>query len=150
MSTLSRLHNLARSWLTGTKSAGVVTLASLPMVDWRIGDSADEQDELTEAQRQARQVSIAQMGNSQLVLQVENPDGTKHLVGIELDRGNLRILTYANDSDEVDAIISLTSEGTHVAAGSEEQSFLVSSEKDLLRYSGPAPASFADSPAVRP
>jgi hypothetical protein len=150
MSTLSRLHNLSKSWLTVGKGAPVVALASLPMVDWRIGDSTDEQDELTEAQRLTRQVSITQLGNSQLMLQVDNPDGTRHLVGLEFDRGNLRLLTYANDSEEVDAIISLTSEGTHVAAGSGEQNFLVSREKDLLRHDGPAPASFAVGLAVRP
>ncbi|WP_456718069.1 hypothetical protein [Bradyrhizobium sp. USDA 4350] len=143
---MSRLRNLAKSWLNG---ANDVTL-SIPMFDWRIGDDADEQDELTEAQRQVRNVSITQLGSSQLLLQVDNPDGTRHLVGFELDRGNFRILTYANDSDEVDAIISLTSEGTHVAAGSEDQNFLVSAEKDLLRYGGPAPGSFANIPSIKP
>jgi hypothetical protein len=122
-------------------------IASASMVDWRVGDG--EADQLSDLQKRERLVMLIRNSDSLLFMEVENPDGTKHVVGFEFDRGNFRILTYPNDQDEVAAIVSLTSEGLHIASGSEDQNFVVD-EKGIRGTWEQAPASFADAPTPKP
>lgn len=133
----------------GSRGPADCVMLQVPMVDWRVGEGGEE-DELSDLQKQVRTVTVVKAGAQQLRLEVANPDGTVHLVGLEFDRGNFRILCYPCDREQVAAVVSMTSEGLHIAAGGEDRNFVADEHGRIVPVDGPAPASFALPAAPKP
>lgn len=84
----------------------------IELVDWRVQDKADQ--DLTEQQRQPWRMIVAP-GGWGATIDLIAPDGTRRSVAVEINMGNPKLNTYTG-SDEVDAMVTLGRNSTHVTA----------------------------------
>lgn len=84
----------------------------LELLDWHIQDGAA--DELSDSQRKPWKMVVAP-GGWGATIEFIAPDGTRRSVGIELNLGNPKLTTFTS-GNEVDAIVTLGREATHVTA----------------------------------
>ncbi|AOG02987.1 hypothetical protein [Bosea sp. RAC05] len=133
----------------GMRGDGVERLMTGTVVDWRVSDGADE--DLTEVQKKPWPVEIVKSGYDGLILEFKAPDGTQRQLMIEIEQGNLKILTYRDPevSEQPDCAIHILPEGTAVSSTTTlETGYVLFHEHGSLRESGEIPASFADEAAT--
>lgn len=99
-STLEGLR--ARYGVEAYVSSPLRLLADTQIVDWRVGEGED--GALSGKQKQPWPVRLYQMGNA-LSMEFDTPDGTKRLLNIELDQGNLKLMPHRGEDVDLDAIV---------------------------------------------
>lgn len=82
------------------------TLLETTIADWRISDQCSE--DLTPKQKIPWTVTIARGGYGGLMLEFCNVDGTKRLVSIEVDQGNVTIGAHRDADGDQDAKFHIT------------------------------------------
>lgn len=121
------------------------------LLDWRVEEQAG--DELSEAQKKPWKMIVAE-GGWGATIDFIAPDGTRRSVGIEINLGNPKLTTFTA-GDEVDAIVTLGRESTHVTTntsipGAAIQAVICDSD-GMRKAADEAEADFADeSPAPGP
>lgn len=71
------------------------------ITDWRLADGCG--DELSSKQREPWTVKVARGGYGGLWIELCNTDGTKRLVSIEADQGNVTVAAYRDSDGDQDA-----------------------------------------------
>lgn len=82
------------------------TLLETTIADWRISDQCSE--DLTAKQMLPWTVAIARGGYGGLMLEFSNVDGTKRLLSIEVDQGNVTVGAYRDADGDQDAKFHIT------------------------------------------
>lgn len=89
------------------------TLAGGTISDWRIAD--DVAEELTTQQREPWNFTLKEGGYGGLIVDLVSPDGSTRSVTLEIDNGNLKVMTFGL-ADEAHAIIQVGKDETVVEA----------------------------------
>lgn len=133
----------------GMRADGVERLLTGTVVDWRVPDG--EADDLSDLQKATWPVDIVKSGYDGLILEFKAPDGTQRQLMIEVEKGNLKILTYRDGelSEQPDCAIHLLPEGTAVMSTTTlETGYVLFHEHGSHRETGEIPASFEDEAAT--
>ncbi|MFC5507546.1 hypothetical protein [Bosea massiliensis] len=91
------------------------TLLETTIADWRISDQCS--DDLSPKQMLPWGVTIARGGYGGLMLEFCNVDGTKRLVSIEIDQGNVTVGAYRDADGDQDAKFHITEGAVFAQAG---------------------------------
>lgn len=91
------------------------TLLETTIADWRVSDQCDE--ELTPKQKLPWNVHIERGGYGGLTLEFSNVDGTKRLVSIEIDQGNVTVGAYRDADGDQDAKFHIADDAVYADAG---------------------------------
>lgn len=91
------------------------TLLEMTISDWRVSDQCAE--ELTPKQLLPWNVSISRGSYGGLMLEFSNVDGTKRLVSIEIDQGNVTVGAYRDADGDQDAKFHITDDAVYADAG---------------------------------
>lgn len=129
-------------------SSGMELVASTKIGDWRLGEEVD--DHLSDAQKRLWQVRLYRSGNA-LSMEFDAPDGTKRLVNMEIDEGNLKLMPHRGADVDLDAIIVVEPERvlmSHYAHGGKAVAFDAEGVHRAVE-NAPNP-SFSDEAAPKP
>lgn len=116
------------------------TLLETTISDWRVSDQCTE--DLTPKQMLPWSVNISRAGYGGLMLEFCNVDGTKRLVSIEVDQGNITVGAYRDSDGDQDAKFHITDTAVFADAARRfpRQMHLVSfNETETAISSGPIP-----------
>lgn len=109
--------------------------------DWRIADG-DGVDDLTAKQKEPWKVQVAHGGYGGLLIELCNINGTKRLVSIEADLGNVTVAAYRDADGDQDAKFHIADTAVYAEAGRSfprRFSLVAFNEHETAVADGPVP-----------
>jgi hypothetical protein len=112
------------------------------MSDWRVHEGSD--DELNDAQKKPWAVKVMEGSYGGLNIDFIAEDGTVHTVAFEIDEGNLRVLVYGGETEDLNAILTTQKDGVHVSSNTGPKAYLFNTEGSRVVSAEPAPSFVSD------
>jgi hypothetical protein len=115
--------------------------------DWRLADQCDE--DLSSKQKAPWTVQVSRGGYGGLYIELCDVDGTKRLVSIEADLGNVTVAAYRDADGDQDAKLHITQSAVFAEASRSfpgQISLIAFNETETAISLGPVPPSLEATP----